>query len=264
MVVVNGIFVNGIFVNGIVIARKTIVIMLISTLIATRWILFIGWKKDIFMICSLLKENTVRLDLANHDSPFTFIHHYNPREIAKDNEFVEIVHRKRSDSGGGYWAYMASGSNMGVNVGKTMAFSTHTDALKYFNVTNGVGHWAAVSSAAGSYGFNTLQFFDHDELFLNRWCLRTLPELFIINGTELHACPPQNMYRNKTHTCPCSEQFYWSNCGQQLSAKFEYSGFVYIFIIYFTCLTTYYIYHKIIRLRYRNTLMRDIPSSNNI
>jgi hypothetical protein len=85
-----------------------------------------------------------------HDKPNT-AWVYQPRpyssDIIQSDSFVEIMHTHdaasaHTESDGNYWMYYAPGSGIFFKVGKTIGFTTHMQALDWFNVedynTNGL------------------------------------------------------------------------------------------------------------------------------
>ena len=75
-----------------------------------------------------------------HDYPETiWVYHPRPFQRIKQNTYVEVIHVSDGlssvhESHNNYWMYYAPGSGIWFNVGKTISFSTHTDAATHFGV----------------------------------------------------------------------------------------------------------------------------------
>ena len=143
------------------------------------------------------------------DAPFT---------PARDHAWVEMTHCGGAfNEAHNYWVYRARGSNLWINVGRTIAFGGHEDAAVHFlNRTCGGERWCGevnclmqcdadlplILRKARHSGFDSVQFINHCDMR----CGLCGHEIVLtgIAGTE--ACNPKVAYRrglNASEPCEC-------------------------------------------------------------
>lgn len=83
-----------------------------------------------------------------------------------NNSVVEIHHEYGDEEGCGYWMFLAPGSGISYNIGRTIVFQTHIECHKYFGYWNGGHCWDSryfnqMVMCGLKMGFDTIQFTNH-------------------------------------------------------------------------------------------------------
>ena len=149
----------------------------------------------------------------NQDPPSTlWVWQPPPFAAAPDDSWVEVTHCVDIVSffleGTGSWMYVAPGSGVFYNCGRTLAFDTHVEAVNHFL---GAGtctdasdecpsHFAALFAAALKEGYDSLQFLKHGD----QRCGLMRPEIVDLRGTGRDRCENiPNLRTGWDHELPC-------------------------------------------------------------
>jgi hypothetical protein len=82
-----------------------------------------------------------------------------PREGVKDNELIEIIHDGGDPPHMGWWGFVARGSGIYLNVGKTFAGDDHGSSWNRFCPNDcPLGAESGSSAAAANEGYDTIQY----------------------------------------------------------------------------------------------------------
>jgi len=86
----------------------------------------------------------------------------------QDNTWIEVTHQGSPYlvENYGAWFFLAKGSGIWYNIGKTVAFQDHDDAFKHYGVTYPILPMAAneeMSRNCAAAGDNTIQFLNHKD-----------------------------------------------------------------------------------------------------
>ena len=115
----------------------------------------------------------------------------------RNSSWAEVAHCGGSDfeTSAAYF-YAARGSGLWINVGRTIAFGTHDDAIRHFMKRNctvrGVGanecdpFLKRMAVVAAQQGYDTVQFLGH----CDAKCSTCLHEVAVLRARGEPACPP--------------------------------------------------------------------------
>lgn len=139
---------------------------------------------------------------GSFDIPKTqWIYHPPPYKPLESNVWIEVTHCLGSwvtyNEQWGAWYYKANGSNMWLNIGNTITFKDHADAVKHFkagecviNANDKRGECAEnfqdLVQKAREAGYNTIQFLNHNDMR----CGNTAIEILHVDSTSIGASLP--------------------------------------------------------------------------
>ena len=138
------------------------------------------------------------------DVPNTlWIYHKPPYKAIASNTWTEVTHCSsfvsNIDEQKGAWFYSAKGSNIFINVGKTIVFKDHTDAVEHFlnkqciviMKKECVMLFPDLVDEASQQGYDSIQFTNHNDMR----CGNTSVEILMVNSMGADIIPPNLEYR---------------------------------------------------------------------
>jgi hypothetical protein len=142
--------------------------------------------------------NTGGFDVPNS----VWLYHKPPYKPILSNKWVEVTHCSSIVSNTyeqkGAWFYSAKGSNIFINVGRTIVFKDHPDAVEHFlnkqcryfrNQCNLL--FSDLVDEASKQGYDSIQFLSHDDMR----CGNTALEILMVNSVGHSAIPTNIEYR---------------------------------------------------------------------
>jgi hypothetical protein len=163
------------------------------------------------------------LDMSGaHDPPSTlWVWHPPPFRMVPDGTWTEVTHcvdiLSFIQEGHGAWMYVAPGSGVFYNSGRTMAFDTHLEAVRHFlgedktcdSKDECLSYFAALFANALSEGYDSLQFLKHGD----QRCGLMRPEIVDLRGTGRKRCENiPNLRTGWHHELPCDCDRSNGNC----------------------------------------------------
>lgn len=99
-----------------------------------------------------------------------FLNKLPPFNCFEDFTYIEVTHAKGDPFNSGTWFYHSVGSGIWFNVGKTICFRKHADAVRHFlnencvdNNDECVSQFPALFAAANAAGYKSVQFTEHGD-----------------------------------------------------------------------------------------------------
>lgn len=193
-------------------------IMTVALLI--RCILFYGLAKDVFLTCSYVPEYSVRWDFMSTVDPWAVIHHTNiSRQFLSDFDTVEVMHSARNGyTSPGFWMYVVRGSNMTLNIGKTVGFRIHDGAINHFLGQCETDCESKMLERA-KIEYDTVHFTHHQEEWLDKWCSTVFVEIVWLHNTSENKSCLSNIRFHK-EPCICDTNKPYLNCNNNASVMF--------------------------------------------
>ena len=154
-------------------------------------------------------------------SSYTLNHRtYPPMNGFKENDLVEVFHARADGSHMGFWFYVARGSGVYLNVGKTIVFDNHDKGFYYFSKNCDLKNKNPRSDfnayCAKQNGYDTIQYINFWEYGIYK------PEILFVHlnvdSKWDNACFPSEMSNflragwNGVHKCVCNEKLKYTNC----------------------------------------------------
>ncbi len=150
-----------------------------------------------------MKDMAGFLDTGGLDVPNTiWLYHKPPYKPIPSNKWTEVTHCSSWVTDiyeqKGAWFYSAKGSNIFINVGKTISFKDHPDAVKYFlnekctdfeNECQPRLHSLFVE--ASKQGYDSIQFTGHSDMR----CGNTAIEIVMVNSSGKGIIPTNLEFR---------------------------------------------------------------------
>jgi hypothetical protein len=144
-------------------------------------------------ICTL-QNNTInsQMNWASTSVGQYWLRKLPPFKCFSNNTYVEVFHSAGDPIGDGTWFYATEGSGVWFDVGKTICFKKHNDAIKHFLGRNCGDlssdfcdpYFGDMIIAAGVCGYKSIQFTEHGD----QVCGLRAMEIVHVQGTGFYNC----------------------------------------------------------------------------
>ena len=128
----------------------------------------------------------------------------------ESHSLVPVLHCRFEYERNGAWFYVARGSAVAVNVGRTKVFDTHEQAvwhfLRAFRVAESLHE--ALSKAASARGYDSVQFVKHADMR----CGHTAHEILMTRFAGNSSCPGPLISTLDNQTCECDNEAPCASC----------------------------------------------------
>lgn len=142
--------------------------------------------------------NTGGFDVPNS----IWLYHKPPYKPVKSNTWIEVTHCSSHvsilDEQKGAWFYLAKGSNIFINVGRTIVFKDHPDAVEHFLNKHCRDFrnqcfllFSDLVVEASKQGYDSIQFLGHDDMR----CGNSSVEILMVNSIGAGIIPTNIEYR---------------------------------------------------------------------
>ena len=167
-------------------------------------------------------KNTLYFNMsATHDPPDCLWRWIPPPfEALPSHTKQEVIHSvddyifEENDS---YWMYYARGSGIFINMGNTISFSKHEDAVKFFlNETCNLkvdvsccAYFNRIAHTARLQGYDTIQYLSHDDMR----CGNSTIEIVDVRNSGNQTCKNEIFTGwNASNPCICDSKLKYINC----------------------------------------------------
>lgn len=143
------------------------------------------------------------LNTGGFDFPNSiWLYHKPPYKPAESDTWIEVTHCSSHvsilDEQKGAWFYLAKGSNIFINIGRTIVFKDHPDAAEHFlnkqcrDFRNQCFLlFSDLVDEASKQGYDSIQFLGHDDMR----CGNSSVEIVMVNSMGVGIIPPNIEYR---------------------------------------------------------------------